>query len=61
MAEKAGRDGRRVVASPVAGNPYHGEIVLPDSAVTDLAIQLYHAQRLAEVSRWCEPSGGADR
>jgi ABC-type nitrate/sulfonate/bicarbonate transport system substrate-binding protein len=50
----ASRNGRRVIASPDDRNPYHGEIVLPDSAAVDRDEQIRHAQELADASRWCE-------
>ncbi len=49
----ARRNGRDAVATPVLGrNPYHGDIVLPDSAVSDREEQTRHAQELADASRW---------
>ena len=56
---KEAREGdRRVIASPVDGNPYHGEIVLPDRAATDRAEQVRHAQELADASRWLDRPAG---
>jgi hypothetical protein len=52
--DAASRNGRRVIASPDDRNPYHGEIVLPDSAASDRDEQIRHAQALADASRWCE-------
>ena len=52
-AASACRNGRDVVASPVPNrNPYHGDIVLPDSATSDREEQTRHAQELADASRW---------
>ena len=61
VAETAWSDGRRALGSPVDGNPYHGDIVLPETAETDLGIRLSHAQRLAGASRWCEPATETER
>lgn len=53
-ADEAGRNGCDVVATPVPyTNPYHGDIVLPDSAASDREEQTRHAQELADASRWC--------
>lgn len=52
-AATARRNYRDVVASPIANrNPYHGDIVLPDSAAEDRDEQTRHAQELADASRW---------
>ncbi|MDE2929673.1 MAG: hypothetical protein OXQ27_01965 [Chloroflexota bacterium] len=51
-ASEAAREGRRVVASPLAGNPYHADIVLPKPAAEDREEQVHHAQELADSSRW---------
>ncbi len=46
-------NGRDVVATPILGrNPYHGDIVLPDSATVDREEQTRHAQELADASHW---------
>ena len=51
-AEDAGSNGRRVVATPQPGNLYHADIILPDSAAEDRDEQTWHAQELADASRW---------
>lgn len=51
-AESAGENGRQVVASPVYDNPYHADIVLPQSVAQDRDSQKRHAQELADSSRW---------
>ena len=46
------RNGRDVVATPIPKrNPYHGDIVLPDSATMDREEQTRHAQELAAASQ----------
>ena len=57
--KNAGSNGRRVIASPEDRNPYHGEIILPNSAATDLGVRTQHAQELADASCWCEPPESA--
>lgn len=54
-------NGRQVRASPVDGNPYHAEILLPDAAATDRGVRVRHAQELADASSgWCaDPLAGA--
>lgn len=54
VAERACRSNRRVRASPTAENPYHADIILPDSVVQDYEEQVRHAQELADDSRWQE-------
>ena len=51
-AEAAGSSGRRVVATPQPGNPYHADIILPDSAAEDQKKQRHHTQDLTNASRW---------
>ena len=55
-AEDAGSGGRRVTAAPLPDgqNPYHAEILLPDSVREHRAEQKQHAQELADRSRWRE-------
>ena len=55
-AEKAGNNGRRVIASPrpERGNPYHADIVLPELSGEDREEQKRHAQELADASEWRE-------
>ena len=53
-AEYAGSDGRQVVATPQPDNPYHTDIILPDSTAEDRDEQIRHAQELADASRWRE-------
>lgn len=54
VTERACRSSRRVRASPTAENPYHADIVLPDSVGEDYEEQVRHAQELADDSRWQE-------
>jgi len=51
-AGKATASGREVVSSPQRDNPYHADILLPDSAVNDREEQKAHAQDLADNSTW---------
>ena len=53
-AEVAGSNGRKVLASPKPeyNNPYHADIIMPDSVTEDLEEQLQHAQELADNSVW---------
>ena len=51
-AESAGENGRRAVASPMPDNPYHADIVLPQSVAQDRDSQKLHAQELADFSSW---------
>ena len=52
-ARTARRNDRYVAATPIPNtNPYHGDIVLPDSAAADREEQTRHAQELADASRW---------
>lgn len=51
-AQDAEGSGRRVAATPLDHNPYHADIILPDSAVEEQDEQLRHAQELADASRW---------
>ena len=53
-AENAGSNGRRVVPSPLPDNPYHTDIILPNSTAEDRDEQIRHAQELADASRWRE-------
>ena len=55
-AEKAGHNGRHVIASPrpERGNPYHADIILPELAGEDREEQKRHAQELADASEWRE-------
>ncbi|WP_428099572.1 hypothetical protein [Candidatus Rariloculus sp.] len=48
----ASAKGRRVIASPLLDNPYHVDIVLPDSTIEDREEQKRHAQELADASTW---------
>ena len=50
-ARYAQEDGRIANATPHCCNPYHADIVLPDSAM-DEEIQNKHAQQLASASCW---------
>ena len=53
-AEKAREKGRGVISSPQPDNPYHADIVLPDTAVKDREEQKSHAQELTDKSVWRE-------
>ena len=53
-AEDAGSSERQVVATPQPDNPYHTDIILPDSTAEDRDEQIRHAQELADASRWRE-------
>ena len=53
-AEYAENNGRRVVATSLSDNPYHADIVLPDSTAENRDEQIRHAQELADASRWRE-------
>ena len=53
-AEDAGSSERQVVATPQPDNPYHTDIILPDSIVEDRDEQVRHAQELADASHWRE-------
>lgn len=53
-AEDAESNGRQVVYTPQPGNPYHTDIILPDSTAEDRDEQISHAQELADASLWRE-------
>ena len=53
-AKDAGSNGRRVVATPQPDNPYHADIILPNSIAEDRDEQFRHAQELADKSCWRE-------
>ena len=53
-AEDAESNGRQVVYTPQPDNPYHTDIILPDSTAEDRDEQISHAQELADASRWRE-------
>ena len=53
-AKDAESNGRQVVATPQPDNPYHADIILPNSTVEDRDEQVRHAQELADESCWCE-------
>ena len=53
-AEDAESSGRQVVYTPQPHNPYHTDIILPDSIAEDRDEQVRHAQELADASRWRE-------
>lgn len=46
--------GRTVQASPLpdGANPYHADIILPESAVGNREEQRRHAQELADAAQW---------
>jgi len=53
--ENASKMDRRVIAAPIAGNPWHAEIVLPETEPTEFAdAQDQHALNLAMLSIWVE-------
>jgi hypothetical protein len=56
VAREVAHEGRCVVASPLEGNPYHADIILPKHAAEDRAEQEHHAQELADSSYWCGAS-----
>ena len=59
---KASTNGRRVVSSPLPGeNPYHADIVLPDTAAEDREEQKQHAQELADAATWLDRSAHASQ
>ena len=51
-AETAAASERSVAASPIPGNPYHADIILPDDTTSNRAIQKSHATALASVASW---------
>lgn len=51
-AALAASSGRRVLATPQHDNPFHADIVLPDSAQEERDDQVQHARELADASRW---------
>ncbi|MDE0448077.1 MAG: hypothetical protein OXH96_15545 [Spirochaetaceae bacterium] len=55
-------NGRRVVSSPLPGeNPYHADILLPDTAAEDREEQKQHAQELADAATWLDRSAHASQ
>ena len=53
-AKDAESNGRQVVYTPQSDNPYHTDIILPDSTAEDRDEQISHAQELADASLWRE-------
>lgn len=51
-ADAAATDGRRVLETPLANNPYHADIVLPALAAAARDEQKRHAKSLATHSYW---------
>ena len=52
-ASNAALNGRIVEASPILNiNPYHADIILPQSAADDRDAQKRHAQELRDASHW---------
>ena len=52
-ASNAALNGRIVEVSPILNiNPYHADIILPQSAADDRDEQKRHAQELRDASRW---------
>lgn len=49
---EASANGRQVIASPLLENPYHADIILPDTAIEDREEQKRHAKELADASTW---------
>lgn len=61
IANQAAANGRSVPASPLpdGANPYHADIILPESAIADRDEQKKHAQMLADASQWrARPASG---
>lgn len=59
---QARTNGRRVVSSPLPGeNPYHADILLPETAAEDREEQKQHAQELADAATWLDRSAHASR
>ena len=61
IADQAAANGRSVQASPPldGSNPYHADIILPESAFADRDEQRKHAQMLAAVAQWrTRPAAG---
>ena len=57
---QARTNGRRVVSSPLPDeNPYHADILLPDTAAEDREEQKQHAQELADAATWLDRSAHA--
>ena len=58
VSNMAESNGRRVISSPKPkqDNPYHADIILPDSVEDDREEQKRHAQELADYSNWLEKS-----
>lgn len=50
--EQVEQSGGLVKASPLPGNPYHADIMLPDAAVENEDAQRQYATRLAGASEW---------
>ena len=55
-SEIAGRNGRRVEATPRAGNDHHADIHLPSAAIEDMDIRKQHANELAVNAIWLNRS-----
>lgn len=56
-AEHAREDGRDVEYTPVEGNPYHADIVLPELSgdeKADRRMQAFHAKKLADNAIWSD-------
>lgn len=56
-AKTAASGGRKVTASPQPDNPFHADIILPDTASKDKDEQTRHAQMLANASVWRARNG----
>lgn len=54
-------NGRQVRASPINGNRYHADIVLPDLAEENRDEQTRHAQELADSANWRERPATPER
>ncbi len=52
IAKRIRENRREVVATPLPDNPYHADILLPETAADDREEQQRHAQELADASRW---------
>lgn len=53
-AKDAAREGRKITASSIPGNPYHADIILPQDSADDRDKQRVHAHQLADASHWNE-------
>lgn len=52
LAEDASKDGRETISSPLADNPFHGEILIPPEQFEDMEKRKEHFGDLAKASVW---------